>query len=74
MYTMNTRLDKTTRQSRQGITGVNRNGPILRTHPFPLAFGVEYLQSCDGLTEKKSDCAQVRMAGAVQVADFFVLF
>lgn len=73
MHTMDTRLDKPTRQSRQGITSVDRDGPILRTHPLPLALRVKDLQSCNGLAEKQSDSSQVGMAGAVQIADSSVL-
>lgn len=74
MHTMDTRLDQATRQSCQGITCVDRDGPILRTHPLPLAFGVKDLECCDGLAEKKSHCSQVCMTGTVQIADFLVLF
>ena len=70
---MDTRLDKATRQSRQGITGVDRDGPILRTHPLPLAFGIEYLQCGYWLAEKKSDCSQVGVTGAIQITNLLVL-
>lgn len=51
MHTMDTRLDKTTSQSSQGIAGINRDGSILRTDPFPLALGVEDLQCSNWLAE-----------------------
>ena len=73
MHTMNARLDKPTRQRRQGITGVDRDGSILRTHPLPLALRVKNLQSCNGLAEEQSDCSQIGMAGTVQIADSLVL-
>lgn len=74
MHTMDTRLDETTRQSSQGITGVNRDGPVLRTHPLPLALGVEDLQRGNRLAEEKSEGSQVCMAGAIQIAYVFVDF
>ena len=73
MHTMNARLDKPTRQRRQGITGVDRDGSILRAHPLPLALRVKNLQSCNGLAEEQSDCSQIGMAGTVQIADSLVL-
>ena len=73
MHAMDTRLDKPTRQRRQGIAGVDRDGSILRTHPLPLALRVKNLQGCNGLAEKQSDCSQIGMAGAVQIADSSVL-
>lgn len=69
---MDTRLDKATSQSRQGITGIDRDGSILRTHPLPLAFGIEDLQCGYWLAEKKSDRSQVCVTGTVQIADLFV--
>lgn len=73
MHTMDTRLDKPTRQRRQGVTSIDRDGSILRTHPLPLALRVKNLQSCNGLAEKQSDCSQVGVAGTVQIADSSVL-
>lgn len=71
---MNTRLDQPARQRRQRITGVDRNSAILRLHPLPLALGIEDLESCHGLAEEKRHCAKVGVAGAVELADLFVLF
>lgn len=72
MHTMDTRLNKATRQSRQGITGIDRDGPILRTHPLPLAFGIEDLQCGYWLAEKKSNRSQVCVTWTVQIADLLV--
>lgn len=74
MHTMDTRLDETTRQSSQGITGIDRDSTILRTNPFPLAFGVENLQCGNWLAEEKRDGSQVCMTRAIQIAYVFVDF
>ena len=52
MHTMNTRLDQATRERRQRITGVDRNGSILGLHPLPVPLRIEDLQSRDRLTEE----------------------
>lgn len=71
---MNTRLDKSTRQSRQSITSINSDGPILGLDPFPLTLRVEDLQCCHRLTEQECQGAQVCVSGDVQGAKLLVFF
>lgn len=74
MHAVNARLNQATREVRQRITGVDCDGPILRTYPLPLPFGVDYLQRSNGLSEKQCHRTQVSVAGRIEVADLLVLF
>lgn len=73
MHPMNTRLDKPTRQSRQSITSINSDSPILRLDPFPLVLRVEDLQGGNRLTEQEGQRAKVCVSGDVQGAKLLVL-
>ena len=60
---MNSALDETTSQEREGIASVDGKGCILRFDPFSFAsVVVSDLQGSNGLTEKKSPCAEISVA------------
>jgi hypothetical protein len=73
MHTVNAGFDQATRERSQGIAGVDRDGPVLGSHPLPLSFGVENLKGSYRLSEKQSHSSQVSVAGTIQLADLLVL-
>lgn len=73
MHAMHARLDVPARQRRQRVARVDGDGRVLRLDPLPLAFRVENLQRTHRLSEQQRYAAQVRMAGAVQLAHFLVV-
>lgn len=74
VHAIDARFDQSTRQSRQGIAGLDPDGPILRTHLLPLILRIEDLQSSHGLSETQCNSPQARVPWAGQVADLLVLF
>ena len=74
MHPVNTRLDQTTRERGEGIACVDSDGPILGLDPLPLTLCVQDLECSYRLSEQKSNCSQICVAGTVELADLLVIF
>lgn len=73
MHTVDARLDQSSSQSRERITGVDGDGAVLGLDPLPVALRVEDLQSGNRLAEQKRDGAQVGVAGRVELSNLRVV-